>query len=147
MAKKEKAIVQEQVAEVVATATEAATKTEFGKRGLKGVPIEAKIIMLTSVNPKRKGCQAEARFALYKDGMTQAEFLDAGGTTPDLAYDTAHGFIAVEGYTPPKTFAPKAPKEPKAKVEKAPRAKKVKSQEQVAAESELDAVTTEETID
>ena len=151
MAKKDKVsgatIAKEEAAEVIAAASESSAKQIIGKRGLKGVPIEAKIVLLTNVNPKRKGCAAEGRFALYKDGMTQAEFLDAGGTTPDLAYDTSHGFIAVEGYTPPKIFTPKE-KAPKAeKPAKAPRAKKVKSEEQVAAENELEQAVQEESID
>lgn len=119
------------------------------KGGLRGVPISAEITLISPVNPKRKGCAAEVRFSLYKPGMTQEEFLDAGGTTADMAYDTAHGFISVDGYTPPKMFEakvrePKAPKEPKAAKEpKAPKMKKEKSIDQV----ELEQATEVEMID
>ena len=119
------------------------------KRGLKGVPLSATITLLSAQNPKRKGCAAEVRFSLYKTGMTQEEFLDAGGTTPDMAYDTAHGYISVDGYIPPKIVEPKvrAPKEPKApkaaKEPKAPKVKKEKSVEQM----ELEQATEVEMID
>lgn len=102
-----------------------------GLRGLKGVPLDAIITLLVDHNPKRAGCAAEKRFALYRSGMTQQEFLEFGGTTPDLAYDTAHGYISVEGYEPKavvkKERAPKAEKP--AKAEKAPRGKKAKKAE------------------
>ena len=126
----------------------AAPVKTIGIKGLKGVSIDAKITLLTTVNPKRAGCAAFGRFALYQDGQTQAEFLAAGGTTPDLAYDTAHGFIAVEGYTSPKPFVPKE-KAPKAVKE--PKAKKAKSAavvaEEDAATADLEAATAEESID
>ena len=84
-----------------------------GPRGLRGIPGDARITLLVEHNPKRPGCVAEKRFALYQTGMTQAEFLTAGGTVPDLAYDSAHGFISVEGYTPKPKGKPKAERPPK----------------------------------
>ena len=115
------------------------------KRGLKGIPITAVITLLAAVNPKRAGCAAEARFALYETGMTQEQFLDAGGTTPDMAYDAAHGYISVDGYAPPKMVEPtvrepKAPKEPKAKREKIVK-------EKSPAQVELESAVQEETVD
>lgn len=46
-------------------------------------------------NPKRKGSASFDRFALYSDGMTVAQFVDAGGRTADLKYDADKGFISV----------------------------------------------------
>lgn len=51
------------------------------------------ITLLKPENPKRPGTKAHDRYALYKDGMTVGAFLDAGGTSGDLAHDQAHGFI------------------------------------------------------
>jgi hypothetical protein len=137
-------------AEVTATAAiekaaESSAKV-IGVRGPKGVELTAAVTLLASGNPKREGSKAADRFAGYVDGMSVQEALDAGLTTADLVYDAAHGHIAVEGYNP--ALVVKKEKAPKAeKATKAPRAKKVKSVEEVAAESELDAVTAEETID
>lgn len=61
---------------------------------------ELKISLLSDKNPKREGSKAHGRFALYKDGQTVAEFVKAGGTFGDLAWDSSRGFIAIEGYTP-----------------------------------------------
>ena len=47
-------------------------------------------------NPKRAGSKSADRFALYKDGMTTKEFLEAGGTSADLSYDNAKGFIEIK---------------------------------------------------
>ena len=47
-------------------------------------------------NPKRAGSKSAERFALYKDGMTTKEFLDAGGTSADLSYDVSKGFIEIK---------------------------------------------------
>lgn len=132
----------------------AAPRQAPGMRGLKGTPLSAKITLLVDHNPKRPGCAAEKRFALYQDGMTQEEFLAAGGTTPDLAYDTAHGYIAVEGYAPKpvvrKERAPKAEKpEGEAPARKPGRPKRVKAAE-VEAPAAVAAVENEvvaETID
>ena len=48
------------------------------------------------VNPKREGSLAHARFALYEDGMTVAEYLAAGGRSSDVHYDASHGDITLE---------------------------------------------------
>ena len=71
------------------------TKKSATKGGKKGpAPThsdDAKITILTEdkKNPKREGTAAHARFALYRDGMTVAEFIKAGGTRADLAWDSA----------------------------------------------------------
>lgn len=56
---------------------------------------EATIKLLVEANPKRPGSKSHARFALYVDGMTVEAFLAAGGKRADLAWDAAHGYIAV----------------------------------------------------
>lgn len=138
-------------ADVPAAAPAPTLINKIGVRGLKGVPITAAITLHAAVNPKRPGSSAQKKFSLYVTGMTQGQFLEAGGTTPDLAYDTAHGFISVEGYAPPKVFqlkerAPKAEKTPKT-----PRADKPKKEKVVPTPSEdaeaLAAATVEETIE
>jgi hypothetical protein len=70
-----------------------------------------KIKLVAATNPKREGSDAAARFALYKDGMTVAEFLEAcaalgqqlnGKPMPrfrfraDIKWDEAKGFITLE---------------------------------------------------
>ena len=46
-------------------------------------------------NPKRAGTNAATAFAKYKDGMTVAAFLKAGGSLADLRNDTTKKFIKV----------------------------------------------------
>lgn len=123
----------------------------IGARGPKGVALDAIISLKVEGNPKRPGSKAHGVFAQYADGMTVQAFLDAVGdaATPNLVYDAAHGFIAIEGYDPKqvvkKERAPKAPKEPKAA--KAPRAKKAAAAAPTTAQVEVDALAVEETID
>ena len=121
----------------------------IGVRGLKGIPVTAKITVLAASNPKRAGCAAYDRYALYRDGLTQEEFLAAGGTTPDLAYDTKHGFIAVEGYSPELVVKKeRAVKEPKApRTAKGGKAKAAPNPDAEAAAADMAAQTREETID
>lgn len=58
-------------------------------------PLDAKITVLSTSNPKRKGSGSYDRFELYKSGMTVKNFLDKGGKTADLTWDTRKGFIEV----------------------------------------------------
>lgn len=51
------------------------------------------ITLVTSVNPKRPSSDAFKVFALYQDGMTVRDFINAGGTFPDLNFDSKKGFI------------------------------------------------------
>jgi len=54
-----------------------------------------KITLVEKKNPKREGSEGYKRYALYKSGMKVSEFLEAGGTSADLRYDEAKGFIKV----------------------------------------------------
>jgi len=139
-----------EVAEATAPVVEAAAepkKSPIGARGPKGVPLDAKITILVAANPKRPAGKSYGRFELYRDGMSVNDALTAGVLTADLIYDTAHNFIAIEGYTSPKPFTPKERpvKEPKAA--KAPRKAKAKTAEQEAAEHDVALAVQEETID
>jgi hypothetical protein len=52
------------------------------------------IITIKSIaNPKRQGTLAHGRFELYKDGMTVAEYVAAGGRTGDVNHDAEAGYI------------------------------------------------------
>jgi hypothetical protein len=51
------------------------------------------IKLLATENPKRDASEAAKRFALYRDGMTVGEYLEAGGTTADVRWDEKNKFI------------------------------------------------------
>ena len=51
------------------------------------------IHILVRDNPKRPGSSAHTRYALYREGMTVAEFLAAGGTSADISFDQNKRFI------------------------------------------------------
>ena len=53
-----------------------------------------KITVLVKENPKR--AKAAERFALYKNGMTIADYVAAGGTLADVRWDTKMNFISVK---------------------------------------------------
>lgn len=54
------------------------------------------IINITGIaNPKRPGTLACARFDLYTNGMTVAEYVAAGGRSGDVLYDVAQGYITL----------------------------------------------------
>lgn len=44
-------------------------------------------------NPKRAGTGAAERYAMYREGMTVAEYLSAGGIMRDIAWDARQKFI------------------------------------------------------
>lgn len=54
---------------------------------------EMKVKLLVTENPKRAG--AATRFALYKDGMTVAKYLELGGTMADVRWDVKQKFVSV----------------------------------------------------
>jgi hypothetical protein len=154
MAKKKQVKSDEASTPAAADAPQAlATAPAVGVRGPKGVELSAKITILAAQNPKRLGSKAHAVFSKYVDGMTVEAFLEANGndpyTTPNMVYDAAHGFIAIEGYSP-KLVEKKEPRVKKEKPVKVPKAKKVraeKTEEQVVAESEVEQAVEAETID
>jgi hypothetical protein len=53
------------------------------------------ITIVATSNPKRKGTLTYTRFALYKNGMTIADYVKAGGRTGDINYDIIAGYITV----------------------------------------------------
>ena len=53
------------------------------------------IKILVENNPKRKGTLTYERVALYKDGMTVAEYVQAGGRTGDVNHDVEQGYISL----------------------------------------------------
>lgn len=125
-------------------ATQESKASAIGVRGPKGVALTAKITLLTKTNPKRQGSKAYDVFSKYVDGMTVQEFLDAAGdaATPNIVYDTKHGFIAVEGYNV-EVLPPKAPRVAKEKVAKAPKEKKVAAAPAPDPDLELETVESE----
>lgn len=74
----------------------AAKKTAAKKGGKRKHPLTAKITMLVKDNPKREGTACHKRFALYAKHNTVESFLQAGGKTGDLNWDSKHGFIKIE---------------------------------------------------
>lgn len=149
MAKKSPKFVGAAVPEVEVTAVETAAKASpIGVKGPRGV-VGTAIVSLLTANPKRAGSAAWSRYEGYVDGLTVDQTLAAGLTTADLVYDAAHGNISIAGYDakalpPKKERVAKAPKEVKA-----PKAKKAKAAAAgpTEAQTELAAITQEETID
>lgn len=66
------------------------------------------ITLLVESNPKREGSEAHKRFALYKNGITVADFLKAGGAMADINWDLGHRLIAL---TAPVAAPAEAPAE------------------------------------
>jgi hypothetical protein len=54
------------------------------------------LVRMLVTNPKKEGSKAHKRFALYRDGMTVREGVDAGVTGEDLSHDIGRGHIAVQ---------------------------------------------------
>lgn len=75
-------------------AKKAATKKVTGGEGV--------ITVLVAGNPKKAGSKRAARFALYRDGMTVAQALEAGLYQRDIDKDLKKGYIAVDGKTSAK---------------------------------------------
>lgn len=122
-------------------------------RGPRGVPETAKISILTDnkANPKRPNSKAHAVFSLYKEGMTVGKFCDAvdatdnkGAATPNLVYDSKHGFIAIEGYDPGEIIKAKPKAEKPEKKDTAPKGPAVAK---TAKASKADKEAKEETVD
>lgn len=58
-------------------------------------PTGRRTIHRIAPNPKRAGTGAHARFALYHEGQTVAEYLAAGGVIRDVSWDARQGFITL----------------------------------------------------
>ena len=58
-------------------------------------PEDAKLTLKVTENPKKAGSKSRERFELYSKAETVGDFLAAGGTYQDVAYDIGRGFIAV----------------------------------------------------
>jgi hypothetical protein len=67
-----------------------------------GVVGEDQIKLHVTANPKKAGSASADRFAKYQDGMTADDFIAAGGTREDLAWDRKKGFISIHE---PATYA------------------------------------------
>jgi len=48
-------------------------------------------------NPKREGSASYDRYELYKTSKTVTDFIAAGGTRGDVAYDAKKGYIELIG--------------------------------------------------
>ena len=72
-------------------------KGEGKKTSVPRLNQEAKVKILTEANPKREGSKSRERYALYKNGQTVGQFLEAGGTTADVRYDVEHDYIQLIG--------------------------------------------------
>ena len=97
-AKKEVADAKGKPAPAPAKAAKPAAKAEKpaadGKPGrTAAIQPEMKVKLLVAENPKRAG--AATRFALYKDGITVAKYLELGGTMADVRWDAKQKFISV----------------------------------------------------
>ena len=58
-------------------------------------PPESVIDIVVTENPKRPGSASFDRFALYRNGMTVAQYLEAGGHRSDLNWDESRDFIRI----------------------------------------------------
>ncbi len=81
-------------------------RAEKAEAPAKRARIEEEAVIVTVIaNPKREGSRAHARFALYREGQTVKEFMDAcvaagfpaAEAKTDISWDRRHGFIKVEG--------------------------------------------------
>ena len=57
---------------------------------------DPRVITNIQPNPKKPGSASHARFALYRDGMTVAEFCAAGGSPADVKWDAERSYITLE---------------------------------------------------
>lgn len=58
-------------------------------------PKEAKVTLLVKENPKKEGSKARERFQHYFNSKTVGDYLAAGGTYQDIAYDNGRQFIKI----------------------------------------------------
>ena len=58
-------------------------------------PDDANVKLNVAENPKKEGSAARERFQYYFGGKTVADYLKAGGTYQDIAYEVGRAFIKV----------------------------------------------------
>jgi len=58
-------------------------------------PEDANITLLVKENPKKEGSKAKERFQHYFTSKTVGDYLAAGGTYQDIAYDNGRMFIKI----------------------------------------------------
>lgn len=58
-------------------------------------PEDSAIKLNVEENPKKEGSKARERFQHYFGSKTVADYLVAGGTYQDIAYDVGRGFVAI----------------------------------------------------
>lgn len=58
-------------------------------------PEDAPITLLVEDNPKKEGSKARERFQHYFGSKTVGDYLSAGGTYQDIAYDLGRQFIKI----------------------------------------------------
>lgn len=54
-----------------------------------------RVIGYVAPNPKKPGSASHTRYQLYEVGKTIGDFLRAGGTTADVAWDIERGFVKI----------------------------------------------------
>ncbi len=67
------------------------SRTNFSKMW----PEDAPIKLLVEENPKKKGSKSAERFEAYTGAKTVGDYLAAGGTYQDIAYDIGRQFVQV----------------------------------------------------
>lgn len=87
--------------ETEGAATEAKEGKKRAARGSNKFAMDAKITLVAKENPKQPQSKSYIRFAEYVDKMTCKEAIDKGVYLADLYYDSQHGFISIDEYTPP----------------------------------------------
>ena len=58
-------------------------------------PEDAKVTLNVKENPKKEGSAARERFQHYFKSKTVGDYLAAGGTYQDIAYDVGRAFVAI----------------------------------------------------
>lgn len=57
---------------------------------------DPRVITNVQPNPKKPGSASHARFALYEEGMTVAQFCAKGGSPADVKWDAERSYITLE---------------------------------------------------
>ena len=94
--KKEKKRAEEIVAKKRQELIETATTTKAKHRGNSHEKDTRVITVLSEKNPKKAASKSYKRFELYRNGMTVAEFIKAGGHAGDIDWDSKRKFITVQ---------------------------------------------------